>query len=209
MGLITMKTAFRHRVRQGLTLSALALLATTACTNTVQYGENTRSETIRTEIGTSDLLVSGQQMINKLLNYDAVQRISQNSRLRLAYAPLIDQTDENLNLNPLNSSIVQHLEGSGRFLLADLNKVKDTLAAMEPELDFRAITIATAPEFAARVEADLLLYGTITNVVRTKSNSKEVYYRMALALWDTKNERVIWQDDSEHLKSRKKIVFGL
>lgn len=204
-----MRTAFRHRFRQGLTLSALVLLTATACTNTVQYGENTRSETIRTEIGTSDLLVSGQQMINKLLNYDAIQRITKNSRLRLAYAPLIDQTDENLNLNPLNSSIIQHLEESGKFLLTDHNKVSQTQSAMEPQLDFRAITPATAPDFAAQVDAELLLYGTITNVVRTKSNSKEVYYRVTLALWDTKSSRVIWQDDSEHLKSRKKIVFGL
>lgn len=187
----------------------ITLATLTACTNTVKYGEETRAETLRTEIGTADLLISGQRMLNKMLSNSSVNQLTRNRRPNLAYLALVDQTDENLNLSPFNTSIIQQLEGTGRFVLADQNKVLSVHQQSLDQLDFRAVTTATAGQFTEQVGSDVLLFGTITNLIRSKSNSKEVYYRITLSLWDNQQKKIIWQDEAEHLKTRKKIVFGL
>jgi uncharacterized protein (TIGR02722 family) len=204
-----MKTTRRLMIsRCCLPVLSMALLLS-ACTNTVQYGQETRSETIRTEIGSADLQQGAQRLLTKMISTDRVASAASGSRPTLAYLPLIDQTDENLNISPLNASIVQQLQGFGRFQLAQQSNISKVHRDMLDKLDFRAVTTQTAAEFASQAGADLLLYGTITNVIRSKATSKEVYYRIALALWDNKAGEVIWRDDSEHLKTRKKIVFGL
>jgi uncharacterized protein (TIGR02722 family) len=182
---------------------------TAGCANTVQYGEDSRVEEIRTDVGTSDLMMACQRMIAKMLSDNRVRSLTENNRPQLAVDPLVDQTMSNLNLSPLHISIWQQLEQNGRFGLIDPKQAQKTRIELTKLLDFNAISDKAAQAFAENVQTDLLLYGTISHVVRTRSNSREVFYRLNLNLWDAKQQTLIWQDESEHLKSRRRLIFGI
>lgn len=193
----------------GLSLVALSLLQINACTNTVKYGNASRSETIKTEIGTADFQQATQRMARKMLEFPMVESLSGSKRLTIAIDTLTDQTGDKLDLEPMRAAIIRQLTETGKFKLASDESVTSTRTKMTPELDYNAVTEVTAQRFAEATESDLLLYGTVANIIRTKPNSKEVYYRISLNLWDSNTKKLLWKDDHEQLKSQRKAVFGI
>lgn len=190
-----------------LSITAIGLLS--ACTNTVKYGEVSKAETIQAEIGTADLQQITQRLVNRLISYPTFKEVTKNKRPLLAVDKIVDQTNDHLDIDILHNTVLKQLGASGKVRFVDSSKVEAARVVLKDELDFGALNEQTAPKVAEITDSELVLYGTVANIIRIKPNSKEVYFRVTLNLWDQTKGQLIWQDYQEQLKSQKKVVFGI
>lgn len=190
-------------------LTATSLLTLSACTNTVQYGEATRVESTELDVSSNELVSVAEKMTRNLLSYPTIEEALKNKRPILAISPLINQTTDNVDMTLIEDSITKQLGQSGKFSFSDKTKVSESQAAATKDQLFASMDITVAKEVASTIKADYLLYGSLKNLIRTKATSKEVYYKFDLHMLNTKTGKLVWQDNEEVLKSRKKTIFGI
>jgi uncharacterized protein (TIGR02722 family) len=190
-------------------IAASSLLTLSACTNTVQYGEATRVETTKIDVSSNELVTVAEKMTRKMLTYPTIEEVLKKKRPKLAISPLINQTSDNVDVSLIEGSITQQLGQSGKFSFTDTTKTSAAQTAATKDQLFASIDINIAKEIASTLNADYLLYGSLKNIIRTKATSKEVYYSFNLHMLNIKTGKLVWQDNEEILKSRKKAIFGI
>ena len=190
-------------------IAASSLLTLSACTNTVQYGEATRVETTKIDVSSNELVTVAEKMTRKMLTYPTIEEALKKKRPILAISPLINQTSDNVDVSLIEGSITKQLGQSGKFSFTDSTKISTAQTAATKDQLFASIDINVAKKIASTLNADYLLYGSLKNIIRTKATSKEVYYSFNLHMLDTKTGKLVWQDNEEILKSRKKAIFGI
>ena len=187
----------------------LPILILTGCTNTIKYDDEPASKTVEQDLGAETLQSSTLSMMETMLTDSKVQKVTQSSRPMLAVFGMINFTNDAIDLATLNNQLMTELNKSNRFRYVDL----DTLAKASLEWQGRLYELFEEPsssqQFADAVNADFLLIGEISNIIRTSPNSKKVYYRLTLKLLDKSKGAFIWLDQRELLKSEKSIVYGV
>lgn len=198
-------------MRKPLTLLGAAVIALgiQGCANTIKYGEATRSQTIETEVGVNELQIATQKLVAKMLEFPSVKSRTQAKRPTIAIDAITNQTHENLDTSPMTAGIFDQLTESGQFRFANPDQVKESRSAVSDLLDYGATTQAAAKKIGQAVKADMVVYGSLANIIRIKPTNKEVYYRIDLQLLDTQSGEVIWKDEHEILKSQRKAVYGI
>ncbi|OUS24051.1 penicillin-binding protein activator LpoB [Gammaproteobacteria bacterium 45_16_T64] len=190
-------------------LAASSLLTLSACTNTVQYGEATRVEATKIDVSSNELVSVAEKMTRNLLSYPTIEEALKRKRPKLAVTPLINQTSDSIDISLIEDSITKQLSSSGKFSFSPKSTVSSAQSKATKDQLFVNVDIDVAKKIAKKVKADYLLYGSLKNIIRTKSTSKEVYYKFDLHMLDTKTGKLVWQDNEEILKSRKKAIFGI
>lgn len=192
-------------------LAALLLAATLlpACTNTIKYDDQSLQKAVTNSIGLDQFQKSTQSMVDSLLTSPGVQNATRGQRPRLAVFGLVDFTGENIDIQALNNGMFSQLGQSARFNFADPASLTRADQQQKPNRYDLLEDPAAARALSQAVSADYLLVGEISNIVRTQPAEKQVWYRVSLKLVDTRNNRFLWQENREFLKSQKKIVYGI
>lgn len=187
----------------------LPILILQGCTNTIKYDDKPASKTVEQELGVETLQSSTLSMMENMLSDSKVKKITQSSRPMMAVFGMINFTSDPIDLASINSQLMNELNKSNRFRYVAL----DTLGQASMEWQGRLYMLfeepASAKQFADAVNADYLLIGEISNIIRTSPNTKRVYYRLTLKLLDKSKGAFIWLDQRELLKSEKSIVYGV
>ncbi|MDX1694348.1 MAG: penicillin-binding protein activator LpoB [Ketobacteraceae bacterium] len=198
-------------MRKSLTLlgAAVFALGIQGCANTVKYGEATRSETIKAEIGMSELQMATQRLVSRMLEYPSVEQRTSNKRPTVAIDPITNHTHDAMDTAPLTASVFQELTNAGKFRFSSPEKVRASREQASNLLDYGATTEKAAQKIGKQVDADMVVYGSLVDIIRIKPTHKEVYYRINLNLLDTSSGEVIWHDEHEILKSQRKAIYGI
>lgn len=210
-----MRTPFqmRHQSRTQTLLRigtfCIATLFASGCANTVQYGEAIKPETITTEFGITDLQNMVSKMTDNMINNPTVMSYTYARSPTLAIDSLVNRTGRPLNTRVVSSVISQKLQTQGTYQLIEGMKVETAKARLRLQSAEALEEPANAAKISSSLSADLFLYGDISEVIRTRPTTKEVFYRISMKLLDNKSGGVVWQEEKEYLKSQKKIVFGI
>ncbi len=130
-------------------------------------------------------------------------------RPMLAVFGLINFTYDKLDLATINGQIMNELNKVNRFRFSDQGLMSQESEKWKESLYQLFEEPASGLDLAKAVDADYLLVGEISNLIRTEPKTKKVYYRITLKLLDRKKGDYIWQEQRELLKSEKNIVYGI
>ena len=191
-------------------LALLAGLTLAGCTNTIQYGTApVANESVDHKIGMDKFEQATESMLADMLDDAGVQTISKAKRPMLAVYGVLDITSEKLDVNSLNALIMKHLDESSRFRFVSQDALKKALTDLNPNPYDLEDKPAAAQPLTSAVDADYLLIGEISKIIRAQPTLKQVYYRVSLKLVDPKDKKLVWQGKREFLKDEKKIIYGI
>lgn len=195
---------------RGLTGAALcAALTLAGCTNTIKYDNAPVEKAVVHDIGVDALQQSTTSMVNAMVNHPDVRAAVQSKRPVVAVVGLVDLTGEGVNIAALNGDITLELTKSNQFRFADPSRLTQSRQQHNTPVQALLESPKAAAPLAQAVNADYLVVGEVSKIIRTQPTLKETYYRVSLKLVDPASPDFVWEEIREFLKSQKKIVYGV
>ena len=203
------KNKQREFMRKTLLIGcAVAALILQGCANTVKYDDKPASKTVDSGISTDQLKTSSLTMVESLMKDPAVVQATNGKRPNLAVFGVIDFTADKVDLATINGHIYSELNKTNRFRFTDPQQLAEKSKDIASLYDLLEDT-QTGQQLGQSLDADFVLVGEISNVIKTLPKTKEVYYRISLKLLDSKKGEFVWQEKDRLLKSKKNIVYGI
>lgn len=196
-----------NKIMLGLAIAACLIVQ--GCTNTVKYDDKPASKTVQQEVSGDTISQNAHAMLKDMLADSEVQNATKSGRPMLAVFGLINFTYDKLDLAAINGQIMNDLNKANRFRFADQASMSSESEKWKENLYSLFEDTNSGQQLTAAVDADYLLVGEISNLIRTEPKTKKVYYRVSLKLLDRKKGDYIWQEQRELLKSEKNIVYGI
>jgi penicillin-binding protein activator len=176
---------------------AAALLA--GCgTERTRYGDARATETLTNEFGSTDLQMMAESMARSM---------SQAPVIAAANLPVVtvqevrNKTSEYIDTRAITDSIRSELQKGGkvRFAVdaAGMGQQTEELKRQQTELYAKE----HAAEIGRMVGAQYRLEGNIMSIVKQVKDTKDVYYKLNLQLWNIRNGLLEWSDEKEIRKT--------
>ncbi len=177
-------------------LLPIVLLAVSlgACGTKVQYGDPTAVETLTVDFGSTDLQMIAEEMVQSLLSAPVIQ---EQDRPVLQVATVKNKTSEHIDTKSITDKI--------RTTLLNSNAVQFTASELRPEileeLEYQRQSGYVDPEtrkpVGKQVGTDYLLAGEIAAIKKSRSGTRDVYYKITLNLVDLETGLIAWADEKE------------
>ena len=173
---------------------------TVSLTRQVSYGDNKAVETVTNEFGSTDLQMIAEKMVGSLLEDPVLA-----NRPTLTLGGVRNKTSEYIDTKSIMNSI--------QTALIKSRKVKFTRSADEmqqgvDELQRQNQSGLYKNEGKAKIgqmaAAKYALEGEIVSIVKQNANTKDVFYKMTLKLYDVQEGTIEWQDEKEIRKTSKR-----
>lgn len=192
-------------------LLALTGVALTACqtklsqptvslTRQVSYGDNKAVETVTNEFGSTDLQMIAEKMVGSLLEDPVL-----SDRPTLTLAGVKNKTSEYIDTKSIMNSI--------QTALIKSRKVKFTRSADEMQQGVDELQRQNQSglyknngkaKIGQMTAAKFSLEGEIVSIVKQNANTKDVFYKMTLKLYNIEDGTIEWQDEKEIRKTSKR-----
>ena len=185
-----------------LLLALIAALALTGCAKeTTRYGDARSVETITNTFGSTDLQMMAESMARSMTQAPVIA--SANLPV-VTVQEVRNKTSEYIDTRAITDSIRSELQKGGRVRFAvdqaGMNPQVEELKRQQGELyakDQRA-------EMGQMVGAQYRLEGNIISIVKQVRDTKDVYYKLNLQLWNIRNGLLEWSDEKEIRKTTTK-----
>jgi uncharacterized protein (TIGR02722 family) len=178
-------------------LAAAALMAGCAKEQT-RYGDARGVETLTNEFGSTDLQMMAESMARSMLQAPVIA--SANLPI-VTVQEVRNKTSEYIDTRAITDSIRAELQKGGRVRFAvdqaGMNQQVDELKRQQGGLYAKD----TAAEMGQMVGAQYRLEGNIVSIVKQVKDTKDVYYKLNLQLWNIRNGLLEWSDEKEIRKT--------
>ena len=180
------------------TLAAAALAAGCASEKT-RYGDARAVETVTNEFGSTDLQMMAESMARSM---------NQAPVIAAANLPVVtvqevrNKTSEYIDTRAITDSIRSELQKGGRVRFAvDAAAMKQQTDELKRQQDSGLYAKEQAAEMGRMVGAQYRLEGNIMSIVKQVKDTKDVYYKLNLQLWNIRNGLLEWSDEKEIRKT--------
>ena len=174
-----------------------ALLAGCA-TEKTRYGDARATETLTNEFGSTDLQLMAESMARSM---------SQAPVIAAANLPVVtvqevrNKTSEYIDTRAITDSIRSELQKGGKVRFAvdatGMNPQVEEIKRQQSEYYAKD----QAVEKGQMVGAQYRLEGNITSIVKQVRDTKDVYYKVNMQLWNIRNGLLEWSDEKEIRKT--------
>jgi len=186
----------------GLAVVATVVALTAGCAQEkTRYGDARGVETLTNEFGSTDLQMMAESMARSM---------SQAPVIAAANLPVVtvqevrNKTSEYIDTRAITDSIRSELQRGGkvRFAVdaAGMSQQTEELKRQQSELYAKD----QAAEMGRMVGAQYRLEGNIVSIVKQVKETKDVYYKLNLQLWNIRNGLLEWSDEKEIRKTTSK-----
>src|SRR5690242_12314644 len=180
-----------------LPLMAAALLAS-GCAEKTRYGDAKGVETVTNQFGSTDLQMIAESMTRSLLNSEVVNA---GNRPVMTVQEVRNKTSEYIDTRAITDSIRTELQKSGRVRFAvdapGMTQQTDEIKRQQSEYYAKE----SAVEKGQMVGAQYRMEGNITSIVKQNKDTRDVYYKFNLQLWNIRNGLLEWSDEKEIRKT--------
>jgi hypothetical protein len=184
---------------RNIALAAAVALAAAGCAGEkTRYGDARGVETLTNEFGSTDLQMMAESMARSM---------SQAPVIAAANLPVVtvqevrNKTSEYIDTRAITDSIRSELQKGGkvRFAVdsAGMGQQTEELKRQQSELYAKE----QAAEMGRMVGAQYRLEGNIISIVKQVKDTKDVYYKLNLQLWNIRNGLLEWSDEKEIRKT--------
>jgi uncharacterized protein (TIGR02722 family) len=183
----------------GLTLALGAALLVAGCaTERTRYGDARAIETVTNQFGSTDLQLIAESMARSMQQAPV---ISSGNLPIVTVQEVKNKTSEYIDTRSITDSIRAELQKGGKVRFAvdaagmrqqveELNRQQSDLYAKEQ-----------AVQKGQMVGAQYRMEGNITSIVKQMKDTKDVYYKFTLQLWNIRNGLLEWSDEKEIRKT--------
>lgn len=166
----------------------------------VSYGDAKSVELVTNEFGSTDLQMMAEKMVGSLLETGIFQ-----GRPTVTISTVKNKTSEYIDTTNVMNSIQTALVKSGKVRFT--RSIKETQTGVD-ELQrqnqsglYKSSTTAKVGQMTA---AKYSLEGELTSIVKQNSNTKDVFYKFTLKMFDVQEGTIEWQEEKEIRKTTKR-----
>lgn len=203
------------------TFLALALLLSAGCSS-IRYDDPGRQETLNIDYGSTDLQTLSAEMVESLiqspgLNYLDNSGKGDDKRVIVYFGSIENRTAEHIDTGGISDKIQTALLKSGKFrFVADKVGQKEVEEQVRFQQETGRVREDMMRAFGKQVGADVILYGTLRSIEKSKGSSLEsggtrkqdVYYQFVLKCVNIDTAEILWQDEAELRKTERTGIFG-
>src|SRR5512134_488002 len=190
-----MSPALRLALAAGL---AAAALAAGCAKEQTRYGDARAVETLTNQFGSTDLQLMAESMARSMLQAPVIA--SANLPI-VTVQEVRNKTSEYIDTRAITDSIRSELQKGGRVRFAvdaaGMSQQTEELKRQQSELYAKD----SAAEMGRMVGAQYRLEGNIISIVKQVKDTKDVYYKLNLQLWNIRNGLLEWSDEKEIRKT--------
>jgi uncharacterized protein (TIGR02722 family) len=187
-----------RRLTLAAALAAAALAAGCASEKT-RYGDARAVETVTNEFGSTDLQMMAESMARSM---------NQAPVIAAANLPVVtvqevrNKTSEYIDTRAITDSIRSELQKGGRVRFAvDAAAMKQQTDELKRQQNSELYAKEQAAQMGQMVGAQYRLEGNIVSIVKQVKDTKDVYYKLNLQLWNIRNGLLEWSDEKEIRKT--------
>lgn len=188
-----------------------AMLVLTGCPTTlsqptvsfvrqVSYGDAKAVETVTNEFGSTDLQMIAEKMVGSLITDPLL-----NDRPTVTLSAVRNKTSEYIDTKSIMNSIQTALVKSRRVRFVrsadEMQAGVDELQRQNQSGLYKASSTAKIGNMTA---AKYSIEGEIVSIVKQSENTKDVWYKMTLKMYDVEQGFVEWQEEKEIRKTSKR-----
>jgi hypothetical protein len=182
-----------------LALAVIVSAALAGCAKeTTRYGDSRGVETVTNQFGSTDLQMIAESMARSM----QLSPVIASGNLPIVTVQEVrNKTSEYIDTRAITDSIRSELQKGGkvRFAVdqAAMNQQVDELKRQQSDLYAKD----SAAEMGRMVGAQYRLEGNIVSIVKQVKDTKDVYYKLNLQLWNIRNGLLEWSDEKEIRKT--------
>ena len=189
------------KATRGLAIAAAlaaAALAGGCAKEQTRYGDARGVETLTNQFGSTDLQLMAESMARSM---------NQAPVITAANLPIVtvqevrNKTSEYIDTRAITDSIRSELQKGGKVRFAvdavGMQQQSEELNRQQSELYNRQAAV----EKGQMVGAQYRMEGNITSIVKQVKDTKDVYYKFNLQLWNIRNGLLEWSDEKEIRKT--------
>ena len=180
-------------------IAALALVAGCASEKTT-YGDARGVETVTNQFGSTDLQMIAETMARSMQQAPA---IASGNLPIVTVQEVKNKTSEYIDTRSITDSIRSELQKGGRVRFAvdapGMNQQVDEIKRQQSEYYAKE----SAVEKGQMIGAQYRMEGNITSIVKQNKDTRDVYYKFNLQLWNIRNGLLEWSDEKEIRKTTK------
>ena len=177
---------------------AAALLLGGCAKEKTRYGDAKSVETVTNQFGSTDLQVIAEAMARSM---QQAPIIASGNLPIVTVQEVRNKTSEYIDTRAITDSIRAELQKGGRVRFAvdaaGMNQQTEELKRQQSELYAKD----SAAEMGRMVGAQYRLEGNIISIVKQVKDTKDVYYKLNLQLWNIRNGLLEWSDEKEIRKT--------
>jgi penicillin-binding protein activator len=177
-----------------------ALLASGCAQEKTTYGDARGIETVTNQFGSTDLQMIAETMARSM---------QQTSIIASGNLPIVtvqevkNKTSEYIDTRAITDSIRAELQKGGRVRFAvdapGMTQQVDEIKRQQGEYYAKE----SAVEKGQMIGAQYRMEGNITSIVKQMKDTRDVYYKFNLQLWNIRNGLLEWSDEKEIRKTTK------
>jgi len=166
----------------------------------VNYGDNKGVELVTNEFGSSDLQMIAEKMTGSLLETGIFQ-----GRPTVTISTVKNKTSEYIDTTNVMNSIQTALVKSGKVRFTrSINEMQSGVDELQRQNQSGLYKKQSTAKVGKMTAAKYSLEGELTSIVKQNSNTKDVFYKFTLKMFDVEEGTVEWQEEKEIRKTSKR-----
>ena len=163
-----------------------------------KYGDARGVETVTNQFGSTDLQMIAESMTRSMVNAPVV---AAGNLPIMTVQEVKNKTSEYIDTRAITDTIRSELQKGGKVRFAvdavGMQQQSEELNRQQSELYNRQAAV----EKGQMVGAQYRMEGNITSIVKQVKDTKDVYYKFNLQLWNIRNGLLEWSDEKEIRKT--------
>ncbi len=166
----------------------------------VSYGDSKAVETVTNEFGSTDLQLIAEKMVGSLLENPVL-----TGRPTVTLSQVRNKTSEYIDTKAIMNSIQTQLVKSGKVrFVRSIDEMQAGVDELQRQNQSGLYKSAGKAKVGNMVAAKYTLEGEIVSIVKQNMNTKDVFYKMTLKMYDVEAGSIEWQDEKEIRKTSKR-----
>lgn len=166
----------------------------------VNYGDAKSVELVTNEFGSTDLQMIAEKMVGNLLETGIFQ-----GRPTVAISTVKNKTSEYIDTTNVMNSIQTALVKSGKVRFTrSINEMQQGVDELQRQNQSGLYKQSTTAKVGNMTAAKYTFEGELTSIVKQNANTKDVFYKFTLKMFDVQEGTIEWQDEKEIRKTSKR-----
>jgi uncharacterized protein (TIGR02722 family) len=166
----------------------------------VSYGDSKSVETVTNEFGSTDLQMIAEKMVGSLLENPVL-----TGRPTVTLSQVRNKTSEYIDTKSIMNSIQTQLVKSGKVrFVRSIDEMQAGVDELQRQNQSGLYKNAGKAKMGNMTAAKYSLEGEIVSIVKQTANTKDVFYKMTLKMYDVEGGAIEWQDEQEIRKTSKR-----
>jgi penicillin-binding protein activator len=169
-------------------------------TRQTSYGDTKAVETVTNEFGSTDLQMITEKMVGSMLENPVL-----TGRPTLTLSQVRNKTSEYIDTKSIMNSIQTQLVKSGKVrFVRSIDEMQAGVDELQRQNQSGLYKSQGKAKMGNMTAAKYSLEGEIVSIVKQTANTKDVFYKMTLKLYDVEEGSIEWQDEKEIRKTSRR-----